>query len=69
MYTSNYWVAHFRANATQHRINWEQLPFISLEEIERILPSLQAWQLGETSEGKQLIAAATHYAGKIKDPA
>lgn len=69
MHTSKYWVAHFRANATQHRINWEQLPLISLEEIQRILPSLQAWQLGETSEGKQLIAAATRYAGKTNDPA
>ncbi|GAA4929603.1 ferritin-like domain-containing protein [Mucilaginibacter defluvii] len=69
MHTSNYWVAHFRANATQHRINWEQLPLISLKEIDHILPSLQAWQLGETSEGKQLIAAATRYADKTNDPA
>ncbi len=68
IHTSSYWLSHFKANATRNRINWEQQPMISINEIEQILPSLQAWQLGETSEGKQLINAAAKYARKTGDP-
>jgi hypothetical protein len=68
MYTSQYWINHFRANAAEKRINWNLEPNITKEELAAILPSLQAWQLGETSEGKQLIAASTRYAWKIGDP-
>ncbi|WP_428330493.1 ferritin-like domain-containing protein [Mucilaginibacter sp.] len=68
MHSSNYWIKHFKANALQKRINWAQEPNISTDEIETILHSLQAWQLGETSEGKQLIAAAEKYAAKIEEP-
>jgi len=69
MHTSNYWIGHFKANATKNRIYWAGGPEISAAEINTILPSLQAWQLGETSEGAHLIAAATKYAIKINDPA
>ncbi|MES2809342.1 MAG: ferritin-like domain-containing protein [Bacteroidota bacterium] len=68
MYTSQYWINHFKANATEQRVNWELEPNITDEEITTILPSLQAWQLGETSEGKHLIAAATRYAWSVGDP-
>jgi hypothetical protein len=68
MDTSQYWINHFRANANEKRVNWEIKPNITTEEITTILPSLQAWQLGETSEGKNLIAASTKYALKIGDP-
>src|ERR1700748_2793005 len=68
MHTSNYWIGHFKANANQKRVNWSLEPNISFDEMETILPSLQAWQLGETSEGKHLIAASTRYANKIADP-
>jgi hypothetical protein len=67
MYTSQYWINHFRANALEKRVNWELNPTITPEEIKIILHDLQAWQLGETSEGKHLIAAATKYADKIGD--
>lgn len=43
------------------------MPAITPKEIASILPSLQAWQLGETSEGKHLIAASEKYADKIAD--
>ena len=59
---------HFKANALYKRINWKQETNISLSEVDTILKSLQAWQLGETSEGRQLIAAAEKYALKIEEP-
>jgi len=68
MHTSNYWIGHFKENANQKRVNWATMPTITPEEIVLILPSLQAWQLGETSEGKHLIAASEKYANKTADP-
>jgi hypothetical protein len=68
-FTSQYWINHFKANALEHRVNWEVRPSLTIAELDTIKASLQAWQLGETSEGKHLIAAATKYAHKIGDPA
>ncbi|MDO3625554.1 ferritin-like domain-containing protein [Mucilaginibacter sp. BT774] len=67
MKNSNCWIGHFKANALEKRVNWALKPHITPEEICTILPSLQAWQLGETSEGKHLIAASTKYAHAIGD--
>ena len=67
MKNSNYWIGHFKANALEKRINWDLKPNITPAEMCSILPSLQAWQLGETSEGKHLIAASTKYAHAIGD--
>ena len=67
MNTSNYWITHFKANALQKRVDWDLAPAISPEETATILASLQAWQLGETSEGRHLIAASEKYAAKIDD--
>ena len=68
MNSSKYWIKHFEASALKKRINWHQEPNITDSEIQTILQSLQAWQLGETSEGRQLIAAAESYAYKIAEP-
>ncbi len=68
MKASNTWIEHFRANAREIRVNWEQAPQITLQETSSILHSLQAWQLGETSDGAHLIKAASRYAKKISDP-
>jgi len=68
MQSTNYWIGHFKANALQQRINWDRKPAITACEKATILASLQAWQLGETSEGQNLIAAATRYAYKVNDP-
>ena len=67
MKNSNYWIGHFKANSLEKRVNWDLKPNITPEEICTILSSLQAWQLGETSEGKHLIAASTKYAYAIGD--
>ncbi len=66
-FTSQYWINHFKANALELRVNWQIKPALTPTEIDTITSSLQAWQLGETSEGKHLIAAATRYAYKIGD--
>ena len=67
MKNSNYWIGYFKANAFEKRINWDLKPNITPAEMCSILPSLQAWQLGETSEGKHLITASTKYAHAIGD--
>jgi hypothetical protein len=68
MHTSKYWIGHFTANLLKKRIDWNIEPQVTKNEIDPILHSLQAWQLGETSEGRQLVAAAERYALKIIDP-
>ncbi|MBD3581232.1 ferritin-like domain-containing protein [Flavobacterium selenitireducens] len=69
MYThsSQYWTNHFTHNATFERVDWAIQPQLSDGQRKRILKSLQAWQLGETSEGAHLIAAAKKYANRTHD--
>ena len=67
MVTSKRWIEHFNANALEQRVNWDLAPTISDSEIALILSSLQAWQLGETSDGSHLLRASTLYARKIGD--
>jgi hypothetical protein len=68
MTTSKKWIEHFICNSAQQRIDWSIEPSISSKEVSTILHSLQAWQLGETSNGVHLIRASTLYAQKINDP-
>ncbi len=68
MNLSEKWIAHFSANLKEQRINWQQQPSITKEEIATLIPSLQAWQLGETSDGSNLLCAATKYARSINEP-
>jgi hypothetical protein len=50
--TSAEWVAYFRANAAQVRpLLWGRGAEVTDEELAAISRSLQAWQLGETSDG------------------
>jgi hypothetical protein len=67
MFTSKNWIAHFKSNAKQERVDWNLLPKFSETEITTILYSLQAWQLGETSDGTHLINASEKYARKVGD--
>ena len=69
MQTSQSWINYFNLNARKQRVNWDLQPTITDQEVAAILPSLQAWQLGETSEGENLIKAATRYAWRIRDTA
>ena len=68
IHTSYYWRAHFEVNQTRQRIDWSVKPSISEEEKKKILYSLKAWQLGETSDGHNLLAAATKYSFVVGDP-
>ena len=67
MQTSESWIEYFRQNLQRKRINWAIAPSLTKEELAAVLPSMQAWQLGETSDGAHLLAAAKRYAGKIGD--
>ncbi len=62
------WIDYFELNAVKQRIDWSIKPSITKEEKQCIVTSLKAWQLGETSDGHQLLAAAGKYAKKFKDP-
>jgi rubrerythrin len=67
IHSSAFWINHFQQNSQQHRINLSSIPTITETEKQNIIYSLKAWQLGETSDGKHLLAAATKYAKKIGD--
>ena len=68
MQTTRYWLNHFRKNLKKKRVDWSIKPKITNEEKSQILESLRSWQLGETSDGRHLLAAATKHAQKIGDP-
>ena len=65
--TSLFWKNHFSVNLQKQRVDWNVTPSISDGEKEKILYSMKAWQLGETSDGKHLLAASSLYAEKIGD--
>jgi rubrerythrin len=65
--TSEQWVEYFKENLQVKRIDWNLSASISEKEIPVVLKSLQAWQLGETSDGKHLLKASKKYAAKIDD--
>lgn len=67
MKSSHEWLLYFDNNLKQQRINWETQSSITLQEKWNIVTSIQAWQLGETSDGKNLINAATKYANRLND--
>jgi len=67
--TSVQWRRYFEQNARNERqIPWELGADAPLTELAPILPSLRAWQLGETSDGRHLLKAAANYAKKVNDP-
>ncbi|MEO8069102.1 MAG: ferritin-like domain-containing protein [Flavobacteriales bacterium] len=68
IHTSGFWKSHFQQNLKIQRVNWSTAPVLTGQEREAIRYSLKAWQLGETSEGKHLLAAASKYAARIGDP-
>lgn len=63
------WLAYFQANlADEPDVSWESGTCLTADERAAIARSLQAWQLGETSDGRHLRAAAARYAEQIGDP-
>ncbi len=67
MHNSKYWISYFTYNLKNKRIDWSIKPILTVAEKNAILKSLQAWQLGETSEGANLINAATKHAKQLND--
>ena len=67
IHASSFWKNHFESNLTKQRIDWSAASSIAQEEKDQVLYSLKAWQLGETSDGRHLLAAAKKYADKIHD--
>ncbi|SFM19578.1 ferritin-like domain-containing protein [Nocardia asteroides] len=65
------WLAYFRQNALRQReIPWESAGIgASSTELAPLRRSLQAWQLGETSDGRHLAASADRFATATGDPA
>lgn len=67
--SSTHWADYFRANAqTNREIPWKSGLGITPAELAEIADSLRAWQLGETSDGTHLQAAARKYAEQAGDP-
>ncbi len=78
--TSGQWHEYFLRNAAQRlEVPWEQVgqgdqglgaqaDELSHKERKAVAGSLQAWQLGETSDGRHLLAAAERYAHRQQDP-
>lgn len=67
IHSSQYWTDYFTKNAAISRVDWQLKPMLTELERSNILNSLQAWQLGETSEGEHLQHAAQKYASEIND--
>jgi hypothetical protein len=66
--TTAEWLDYFRTNADNHpRIPWAAGAEVTPTELATIARSLQAWQLGETSDGRHLLAAAARYAARVSD--
>src|SRR3954451_4250087 len=64
------WMQYFRFNAkTLLTIPWERGVFFTDETRAAIASSVQEFQLGESSEGKHLMACARRHAAAVNDPA
>jgi hypothetical protein len=67
--TSQEWIEHFLVTErTERRFAWDKGAQITSQELAEIRDSLCAWQLGETSDGAHLMAAARLYAARVRDP-
>ncbi|MCZ4223391.1 ferritin-like domain-containing protein [Pedobacter rhodius] len=66
-HSSTYWKNYFIQNASIKRVDWKLKPNLQESERNNILKSLQAWQLGETSEGEHLMRAAKQYSIAVND--
>src|SRR5436190_23547737 len=70
IWSSADWLAYFRANlADEPAVPWERGAEVAADELAPIARSLQGWQLGETSDGRHLLAAMRRYAERVGDPA
>ena len=68
LHCSAFWKNHFENNLTKQRVDWSAKSAITAQQKEDILYSLKAWQLGETSDGSHLMAAAVKYSKRVNEP-
>ena len=67
--SSAWWCEHFRRNVGRQRpIPWDAVAELLDEQRRVLLPSLQDFQLGESSEGRHGQARAAAYAARVGDP-
>ena len=67
--TSAQWHEHYLKNLSSRLdVPWDRGGEITASERRAIAKSLRAWQLGETSDGRHLLAAARRYAEQQDDP-
>ncbi len=67
--TSAEWTRSFAANiSSMSHIPWDLGAELTDQDADWIIHSLRAWQLGETSDGSHLRAAASRYADANDDP-
>src|SRR5262245_8763980 len=65
---SEWWCEHFRRNIGRQRmIPWGEVTVLTEDHRRVLLPSLQDFQLGESSEGRHGQARATAYATRVGD--
>lgn len=63
---SHYWLNHFRDNLKRTpKIGWNRKPGLDLVDDARLIRSIQAWQLGETSDGAHLLQATDVFLGQF----
>jgi len=67
--TSLEWCAYYAANAVAANVPWTSSVRLTDDERRAIAASVQQFQLGESSEGRHLHAAARAYAARTGDPA
>jgi hypothetical protein len=66
---SAWWCDYFNAyEARQRTIPWDELRPLTAHERRVLIPSLQDFQLGESSEGRHGMARATAYGKHVGDP-
>ena len=67
--SSGQWHEHYTQGAAARLpVPWKRGAELSPSEKQAVGKSLQAWQLGETSDGRHLLAAARRYACRQDDP-
>ena len=66
--SSRQWCEHFQTNLQKQRVNWQLKAALDRNREPQLVRSLQAWQRGETSDGRHLLRAAQQYAVRIEDP-
>jgi len=67
---SDAWLNHFHKNRKRRsKIDWEREPKLTLENHGRLIRSIQAWQLGETSDGAHLLKATRGFLARFRHSA